>query len=78
MTASAPPESPMTGRQFAAMLAAIVAAVLTLMAWTRLEEHFIARPADPMVHYVCLSAGILLSVVVYTAVTRAIAPRTYR
>ncbi|MBI5246730.1 MAG: hypothetical protein HY923_06080 [Elusimicrobia bacterium] len=72
------PQSRMTGRQFAAMLAAMAAAVATLMVWTRLEERFIARPAEPAIHYVSLAAGVLLSVAVYTAVTRAIAPRTYR
>ena len=78
MSDSAQPEPRMTGRQFAAMLAAMGAAVLTLMVWTDLEKRFLGPSPDPAIHYVSLAAGVLLSVAVYTAVTRAIAPRTYR
>jgi hypothetical protein len=58
---------------WASMLAAIAAAVLTLMVWTSIAERFVGHPPDPARHYVSLAGGVLLSCAVYTAVTRAIA-----
>ena len=66
------PQRQATPRDIAVMLAAMAAAVFFLIGWNNLEPRVIGLFSDRALgHYILLAGGVLLSVVVYTAITRA-------